>query len=272
MTKQKTADVLISLEEARERGLLIHAKKDTPYFNYSLFVRSEDEVKYNINQNISKTATGGEYFSPLFRTDWNTNGHQFQLENLDQEDVWLDAGGHIGIFATRLLTQFPRIKKVLSYEPFQNNIEFAELNLNENGVGNRCEMIEAALVPNIDTKNVDFFLAWDSGKHSVLPIRGRTQVTVPAKNFNDALKEATCLKMDVEGLEYDLIKSVEDWSNIRIAIVEYHFHYRNLSKNRVEKFNEILDIFKANFDDIYVCPNVENTKTWITHFAAVKRG
>ena len=129
MAKQKTADVLISLEEARERGLLIHTKKDTPYFNYSLFVRSEDEVKYNINQNISKTATGGEYFSPLFRTDWNTNGHQFELENLDQEDVWLDAGGHIGIFATRLLTQFPRIKKVLSYEPFRNNIEFAELNL-----------------------------------------------------------------------------------------------------------------------------------------------
>ena len=272
MAKQKTADVLISLEEARERGLLIHTKKDTPYFNYSLFVRSEDEVKYNINQNISKTATGGEYFSPLFRTDWNTNGHQFQLENLDQEDVWLDAGGHIGIFATRLLTQFPRIKKVLSYEPFHNNIEFAELNLGENGVAYRCEMIEAALVSDDDTKNVDFFLAWDSGKHSLLPVRGRTQVTVPAKNFRDALKEATCLKMDVEGLEYDLIKSVEDWSNIRIAIIEYHFHYRNLSKGRVEKFNEILDIFKANFDDIYVCPNVENTKTWITHFAAVKRG
>ena len=143
-----------------------------------------------------------------------------------------------------------------------NNIEFAELNLGENGVSDRCEMIEAALVADDDTKNVDFFLAWDSGKHSLLPVRGRTQVTVPAKNFNEALKEATCLKMDV----------VEDWSNIRIAIIEYHFHYRNLSKNRVEKFNEILDIFKANFDDIYVCPNVENTKTWITHFAAVKRG
>ena len=75
---------------------------------------------------------------------------------------------------------------------------------------------------NDDTKNVDFFLAWDSGKHSLLPVRGRTQVTVPAKNFSEALKEATCLKMDVEGAEYDLIKSVEDWSNIRIAIIEYH--------------------------------------------------
>lgn len=272
MAKQKTADVLISLDEARTRGLLINTQRETPYFNYNLFLRSPDEVKYNVNQNISKTATGGEYFSPLFRTDWNSNGNQFELENLNQEDVWLDAGGHIGLFATRVLTQFPRVKKVISYEPFRNNIEFAELNLESNGVADRCEMREAALVPDNNTQNIDFFLAWDSGKHSLLPVRGRTQVTVPATNFSAALKEATCLKMDVEGAEYDLIKSVEDWSNIRIAIIEYHFHYRNLSKGRVDKFNEILNIFRQNFDDIYVCPNVENTKTWITHFAAVKRG
>ena len=69
MAKQKTADVLISLEEARERGLLIHTKKDTPYFNYSLFVRSEDEVKYNINQTSVKLLQAGNtlvhYLEPI---------------------------------------------------------------------------------------------------------------------------------------------------------------------------------------------------------------
>jgi FkbM family methyltransferase len=265
------SDVLIGLQEARERGLLLHATKETPYYNYSFYVRSEDEIKYNISQNISKNPTGGEYFSPLFRTDWNANGNPFQLENLDREDVWLDAGGHIGLFATRLLTQFPRIKKVISYEPFHANCEFAQLNLTENRVAEKCEIREQALVTG-DQDAVDFFLAFDSGKHSMLDIKGRHKISVPATNFNEAIKEATCLKMDIEGLEYDLIKSVQDWSKVRIALIEYHFHYRPLSKNREDKFQEILEIFRNNFDDVYVKPGVENTKTWITHFAAVKRG
>lgn len=268
--KEKTLDVHISLEEAKQKGLLKKVAKPTPYFNYEFWVRSDDEVKFNIRQNITKSPSGGEYFSPLFRTEWNQNGYEFKLEDLDREDVWLDAGGHIGIFATRLLTQFPNIKKVISYEPFQNNCEFALLNAEQNGVLDRTEVVDKALVAD-HTKEIDFFLAWDSGKHSVLPIRGREKTTVKCKNFNEALEGVTAIKMDIEGAEYDLIKSVEDWSNIRIALIEYHFHYRNLSEDREAKFREIIDIFRANFDDVYVYPGVESTKTWITHFAAVKR-
>jgi hypothetical protein len=77
--------------------------------------------------------------------------------------------------------------------------------------------------------------------------------------------------MDIEGAEYDIIKAVDDWSGIRIALVEYHFHYRVLSKDKAAKFKEIIEIFRQNFDDIYVYPGVEDTKNWITHFAAVKR-
>ena len=270
MKKVKTEDVHISLAEAKQKGLLQKVAKATPYFNYEFWVRSSDEFKFNVSQNITKSPKGGEYFSPLFKTEWNQNGYEFKLEDLDREDVWLDAGGHIGIFATRLLTQFPRIKQVISYEPFQNNCEFALLNAEQNGVLDRTQVVDKALVPD-DTAEIDFYLAWDSGKHSVLPIRGRTKTTVPCKNFNEALEGVTAIKMDIEGAEYDLIKSVKDWSNIRIALIEYHFHYRNLSEDREAKFNEIIQIFRDNFDDVYVYPGVENTKTWITHFAAVKR-
>lgn len=272
LKKNKTTDVHLSVDECIKAELIQNVHKKTEYFEYDLWVRSPDEVKLNISQNISKSPTGGEYFSPIFRPHWNEHGkgHEFKLEDFDREDVWLDAGGHIGLFATRMLTQFPNIKRVISYEPFRNNIEFAELNLTANGVGERCDMVEAALVAD-DQKTVDFYLAWDSGKHSLLEIRGRNVCTVPCKNFNEALEGVTAIKMDIEGAEYDLIKSVNDWSNIRVALIEYHFHYRHLSEGRVEKFNEIMDIFKANFDDVYVSPGVEHTKNWITHFAAVKR-
>jgi FkbM family methyltransferase len=271
MTKIKTTDVHISMAEARERGLLQLVEKKTPYHNYKFWVRSDDEVKFNIKQNITDSPSAGEYFTPLLRSEWHPEGRVFDITQLDKEDVWLDAGGHIGIFATRLLTQFKNIKKVIQYEPFANNCEFAILNSQENGVADRTQVIQKALVPG-SQESIDFYLAWDSGKHSVLPIRGREVTTVQCQNFNEALKGVTAIKMDVEGAEYDLIKSVEDWSNIRIALIEYHFHYRNLSDGREAKFNEIIDIFRANFDDVWVYPGVEGTKTWITHFAAVKRG
>jgi hypothetical protein len=60
MTKIKTTDVHISMAEARERGLLQLVEKKTPYHNYKFWVRSDDEVKFNIKQNITD--------SPIFYT------------------------------------------------------------------------------------------------------------------------------------------------------------------------------------------------------------
>lgn len=265
------ADVLCSIEEARVNGTLQVFEKKTKYHNYKFLVRSEEEIKFNVSQNISAKPTGGEYFKPLFIPHYAQNGSSLTLEDLDHEDVWLDAGGHIGIFTTRLLTQFPNIKKVYTYEPFHNNVEFLEYNIKLNGVQDRCEIIEKALVPN-DLPEVEFFLSQDSGKHSVHHIRGRQVTTVPAENINTVIAERgiTCIKMDIEGLEYDMIKSITDFSKIRLFIVEYHFHYSWLLENRASKFNEILEIFRNNFDQIFVNPRTINGKHFITHFAGFK--
>ena len=265
------ADVLSSIKEARESGSLRICEKKTQYHEYQFLVRSEEEIKFNISQNISTKPTGGEYFKPLFLPQYAQDGNPLTLDDLNQEDTWLDAGGHIGIFATRLLTQFPRIKKVYSYEPFHNNVEFAEENLKLNNVSNRCEVIERAIVSG-NEKEVEFFLSQDSGKHSVHPIRGRQVTKVPAENINTIIQEKgiNCIKMDIEGMEYDMIKSVTDWSKIKLVIVEYHFHYSWLLDNRASKFNEVLDIIRSNFDRVFVNPRTATSKHFITHFAGFK--
>ena len=256
-----------------ENGTLQVFEKKTKYHDYQFLVRSEDEIKFNISQNISTKATGGEYFKPIFIPHYAQGGPSLTLEDLNQEDVWLDAGGHIGIFATRLLTQFPRIKKVYSYEPFHNNVEFAEQNIQMNGVQDRCEIIEKAIVAD-DSESVEFFLSQDSGKHSVHPVKGRMVTTVPAENINKIIKEKgiTCIKMDIEGMEYDMIKALnqESLDQIKLFIVEYHFHYSWMLQNRAAKFNEVIDIFRQNFDRIYVNPRTANGKHFITHFAGFK--
>ena len=263
------ADVLCSIEEAREAGTLQVVEKKTKYHEYEFLVRSEEEVKFNVSQNISMKPTGGEYFKPLFLPHYAQDGNPLTLEDLNQEDTWLDAGAHIGIFATRLLTQFPRIKKVYSYEPFHNNVEFAQQNIEMNGVADRCEIIEKAIVPGNESE-VEFFLSQDSGKHSVHPVKGRPVMTVSAENINDVLKKVNCVKMDIEGMEYEMIKAVTDWSHIKLFIVEYHFHYSWLLENRSQKFNEVLSIFENNFDRVFVNRAAGTNKHFITHFAGFK--
>lgn len=267
------ADVLCSIEEARQNGTLQVFEKKTKYHEYKFLVRSEDEIKFNVSQNISTKPTGGEYFKPLFIEHYAENGGPLTLDHLNQDDVWLDAGGHIGIFATRLLTQFPNIKKVYSYEPFHNNVEFAEKNIVMNNVQDRCEIIEKAIVAD-DSTEVEFFLSQDSGKHSLHPIRGRQVTKVPAENINTIIKEKgiTCIKMDIEGMEYDMIKALnqESLDQIKLFIVEYHFHYSWLLENRESKFNEILGIFESNFDQLFVNRKTATGKHFITHFAGYK--
>jgi hypothetical protein len=131
--------------------------------------------------------------------------------------------------------------------------------------------VQKAIVPNHEP-SVDFFISTDSGKHSILPLRGRDIINVPAINIDEAiaLHGATAIKMDVEGAEYDLIKAVTDWSNIRVIILEYHFMYKPLKDNRVGKFQEVMKIFEDNFDVVRKIEAVEYGKNFITHVVAIK--
>jgi hypothetical protein len=138
-----------------------------------------------------------------------------------------------------------------------------------NEVQDRCEIIEKAIVTGNESE-VEFFLSQDSGKHSVHPVKGRPSIMVPAENINEVLKKVNCIKMDIEGMEYEMIKAVTDWSKIKLAIIEYHFHYSWLLDHRVEKFNEVMEIMSNNFDRVFVNNRASTHKHFITHFAGFK--
>jgi hypothetical protein len=78
--------------------------------------------------------------------------------------------------------------------------------------------------------------------------------------------------MDIEGMEYDIITKMnqESFDNLRLFICEYHFHYSWLLDNRAAKFNQVLQIFRNNFDRVFVNPLTANGKHFITHFAGFK--
>jgi FkbM family methyltransferase len=242
----------------------------TKYADFKFYVRKGlNEVKYNVGTNVSKSPNSGEYIKPLTSPAY---GEALNVNAvLNRPDTWLDIGGHLGFFAIRMAKQFPNIKKVISYEALPHNVSFGVENIDINNVGGTCEYVQKAIVPG-EEQSIDFFISSDSGKHSILPIKGRDIIQVPAVNINDAIKEngATAIKMDVEGAEYELLKAVTDWSGVRIVIIEYHFMYKPLKENRVQKFQEIMGILSKNFNVIRKIDAVEYGKNFITHIVAIK--
>lgn len=271
-------DTRLDFKTAQKTDQLDTVDLSTDYGDLQLYVRKGlNEVKYNVSQNFSKSLFSGEYIRPFVHEKM---GEPVDLDKvLNKEDVWLDVGGHLGFFAIRMLKQFPKIKKIVSYEALPHNVTFALENLKLNGFEDKCETHQAAIMPN-DEKEVDFFISSDSGKHSTLPVRGRDVIKVPAVNINDVIKEVnpTAIKVDIEGAEYQLLPAIEDWSNIKIAVIEWHFTAikpldgsKNDEEFRANAFNECIQMFKdKGFDTIRKVPGVENKKNWITHFVAMK--
>jgi FkbM family methyltransferase len=267
-------DTRIDFNTAKKFNQLELIDWKTRYGDFQFWVRRGlNEVTYNVGTNVSRGPNSGEYIKPFVA---KSMGEPLDVNfMLNREDTWLDIGGHMGFFAIRMAKQFPRIEKVISYEALPHNVSFALENIKLNEVDNRCEVVQKAISPT-DEEKIDFFISTDSGKHSILKIRGRENISVPAININDAIKEsgATAIKMDVEGAEYALIKAVTDWSQIRVIVVEWHFNaLRALRKgkdHRTQLFGEIMQILGENFDEIRKLPNVAEGKNYITHFVAYK--
>jgi hypothetical protein len=267
-------DTRIDFNTAKKFDQLELVDWKTRYADFKFYVRKGlQEVKYNVGTNVTKSPNSGEYIKPFTA---KSMGDPLNVnEILNREDTWLDVGGHLGFFAIRMAKQFPKIKKIVSYEALPHNVSFAVENIKINEVSDTCEFVQKAIVPDA-SKTVEFFISSDSGKHSILPVKGRDHISVPAVNINDAIQEhgATAIKMDVEGAEYELLKSVKDWSGVRVLIIEWHFNaMRSLTKDknyRVTLFQEIQSILKDNFDMIRCLPNVEYGKNFITHFVALK--
>lgn len=265
-------DPRIDFKTAQRFGQVELIDWETKYGDFKLYVRKGlNEVKYNVGQNFSKNPNSGEYVYPFSAKDMG--GAQLNINSLlNREDTWLDIGGHLGFFPIRMVRQFPKIKKVVSYEALPHNVTFALENLKLNGVTN-CEMVQKAIVPD-NRERVDFFISNDSGKHSILRVKGRESISVPAININDAISQsgATAIKMDVEGAEHYLLPAVTDWSKIRLVVVEWHFNAMKSIKTgtRASLFQDAIRILEQNFDEVRRIPGVEYKKHFITHFAAIK--
>jgi FkbM family methyltransferase len=179
-----------------------------------------------------------------------------------KEDNVLDLGGNIGAF-TDLVS--PLVNKVFTYEPEKENFEI----LKENNIENKnVYCFNSAVVGNQDKERI-FYVnqKQNKGIHGFLAKRGRLEQKVSCVNINDIIKEHNInkIKMDIEGSEYELLKSM-NFDMIDEMVIEYHFIY--LKDKDKSKYNEIIKLLKRNFKLVEY--KEDTKKAWTTIISVMK--
>jgi len=163
--------------------------------------------------------------------------------HLDAEDVWIDAGAHIGAFAVSIAEV---VNKIVCFEPRRDNFGLLKKNIRINKLKN-VTVINAALVGNNDiTRDIFSHEGKNTGSHSFMPIRGRYANAVRCVNFDAMLREhgANKIKMDIEGAEYELLYATKMWKHIDEIIME--FHPEQLHDKDLSMFRHVLALLEKN--------------------------
>jgi FkbM family methyltransferase len=177
-------------------------------------------------------------------------------------DAWLDVGGQIGSFALRAAKN--GATRVVTVEPEPDNLRLLKLNRKQNGFG--IVVVPAACVAGKGSEGTVVLRKTPSTyKHTL--VSGGTSVgtvrvkAVTLKELFERFPEISAVKMDVEGSEYDLLKSIDWKKDTRVdkLVFEYSFdHYPDM-----QRFYDLITFLRKHFTTVFH-NNIQFDKTWDT--------
>ena len=177
---------------------------------------------------------------------------EYRKLKITPNDVIVDFGLNIGLFTSYALLR--GAKEVHSFEAETENYNLAQLNVELNGVADRATLHNRAVIGNDDEERYfSINVKKNKGAHSLVKKRGRDSITVKCINVNKVLEEVkpNIVKMDIEGGEYEVLKSIKNYATIDQLIFEFHHAHLNDIPDHI-KYNEILELLRKEF------PNVES--------------
>ena len=143
---------------------------------------------------------------------------------ISNDDVIIDVGAHIGLFAL-FASQFCKNGKIFCYEPIKENYKILIENIEMNQIQN---IFPNNLAVTKETSRVKIFLNDDQSGHSMFT-QNKNFVEVDSKSLSDifidnGIKECDFLKLDCEGAEYEIIESLPSdlFTKINKTAIEYH--------------------------------------------------
>ena len=128
---------------------------------------------------------------------------------IGNNDTIVDVGAHIGLFSL-FAAQFCKKGRVFCFEPVNDNYELLLENIKLNNITN---IIPFNCAVSQNSSKVKIFLNDDQSSHSMF-IPNSESIEVPSISVHDIFKEneikkCDLLKLDCEGAEYDIIKSIK---------------------------------------------------------------
>lgn len=190
-----------------------------------------------------------------FATIWLINEYSKPGFSIKENDVIIDIGSHIGMFAL-YASQYCKKGKIFCFEPVKENYELLLENLAINKISNVLAINKA--ISEIDG-NVTMYLNNDDSGHNLIEkTENVIQVSSTSlKTFfdNNIIKKYDLIKIDCEGSEYNIIESLPNsyFKNIEKIIIEYHF-----AKKKFVSFQKLLEKLNACSFNLEKDENIED--------------
>lgn len=130
-----------------------------------------------------------------------------KLRPIQEGDVVVDAGAHIGVFTVRASLKVGETGKVYAFEPERENFKY--LSLNTKGLEN-IEIFEKALWSSEGSKTL-YYSKGNTGGHSLFLYNGREAAyEVKTVRLDDVVAEKVdFIKIDVERSELEVLRGAE---------------------------------------------------------------
>jgi FkbM family methyltransferase len=146
----------------------------------------------------------------------------------NENDIVADIGAYTGQFASIVLEK--GVKLVKCYEPTKYTFDILKKYNNE-----KMQINNLAVVGNDDLER-KFFISKGIGvTNSLFKKKGQDKYeVVKCINYNDAIKDCSIVKIDIEGGEYEIPNLIQD--HIRAYLIDFH----KVGKDWQDKANKIV--------------------------------
>lgn len=195
----------------------------------------------------TKDRVPGGYFLPSNgdKNPFSTPDREWRSIPLKHDDIVVDMGAYVGAYSITC-ARFP-VKKVTAYEPTPKSFAIMQLTQLPN-----LENINAAIVGSNNVKTIDFWLAKGIGvSNSIVKKKYKQEkITVSAVNYVEAVKDASIVKIDIEGGEYDIFLDKVNivQPTLRAIIIDFHPIGGKGWEEKAEKI--VKDMTDAGFETV----------------------
>lgn len=157
-------------------------------------------------------------------------------------ETWADIGANIGAFTLR--NQMNGIKTI-SFEPDPGNFDI----LIQNSV-NPDLCYRKAVVAKSDGSVKMYVNAKNPWNNTIVrPVRGRTSIDVETIAFQDATVGCDCVKIDIEGGEFDILDNCE-MGGFKKLIIAYHINYDHSRSNLIARIEKLKQLYVVQHNKI----------------------